>query len=112
MIKTSYSVNSTAYQKSIIVCKKPIVLLGFTVYNTGPAQFIQFFDDVAVPAEGSTPIIPMPIGADSLLGFYWGTEGRYFPHGLVMCNSSTDSIKTIGSDDCWFDVQLRAPLEK
>ena len=88
------------------------MLLGFTIYNSGPAQFIQLFDAIAVPAEGAIPKLPVPIAADSVFGMYWGEEGRYFPTGLVLCNSSTANIKTLGSADCWFDVQVRVPSEK
>ena len=111
-IRTSYSENSADFASSIIVSTNPIVLLGFTVYNSGPAQFIQLFDDTAVPANGEAPILPVPVEADSVFGMYWGEEGRYFPNGLVLCNSSTDSTKTLGSADCWFDVQVRVPSEK
>ena len=32
-------------------------------------------------------------------------NGREFESGLVICNSSTDATKTIGSADTFFDVQ-------
>lgn len=110
--RTSYSENSSVFSSSIIVCTNSIVLLGFTVYNSGPAQFIQMFDAVAVPANGTVPKLPMPVEADTLLGVYWGEEGRYFPNGLVLCNTSTADTLTLGSADCWFDVQVRVPSEK
>lgn len=110
--RTSYSEHSVAFSSSIIVSTNPIVLLGFTVYNSGAAQFIQLFDATSVPDEASVPELPVPIAADSVFGMYWGEEGRYFPNGLVLCNSSTADTKTIGAADCWFDVQVRAPLEK
>lgn len=111
-VRTSYSEYSTDFSSSIVVSTNPIVLLGFTVYNSGPAQFIQLFDATSVPSEASVPILPLPIAADSVYGTYWGEEGRYFPNGLVLCNSSTAQTKTIGTTDCWFDVQVRSPLEK
>lgn len=110
--RTSYSENSVDFSSSIIVSTNPVILLGFTVYNSGPAQFIQLFDSATVPADDAVPELPIPIAADSVVGMYWGEEGRYFPNGLVLCNSSTADVKTLGLTDCWFDVQVRAPLEK
>ncbi len=113
MLRTqSFSVHSSAYATHIIVAPHPIILLGFTIYNSGAAQFIQLHDATTLPADTSVPVLPLPIGAAGILPAWWGTEGRYFPHGLVICNSSTVVTKTIGAADCWFDVQVAVPVER
>lgn len=104
----SYSKHSLAFEDHIVVSSGPIILIGFTVYNSGVAQFIQLHDAASLPADTAIPVLPLPIAAADILPAYWGTEGRLFENGLVICNSSTDNTKTIGGDDCWFDVQVRA----
>ncbi len=103
---TAYSVHSSAYGDSIVI-PNPVVLLGFTVYNSGGAQFIQLHDAAAEPANGAVPIIPLPVAASAMMGSFYGSEGRYFANGLVICNSSTAPTKTSGAADCWFDVQVK-----
>jgi hypothetical protein len=89
-----------------IVLGGPIVVYGFTVYNTkSSAQYLNMFDADALPAEATTPVLSWPLAANSGVGFGWQPNGRLFGSGLVLCNSSTDATKTIGSADCLFDVQ-------
>ena len=80
---------------------------GFTVYNTkATAQFLNVFDASSLPADGAVPIFSWPLSANSGVGIYFGQPGRVFHRGVALCNSSTDSTKTIGSADCLFDVQF------
>ncbi len=102
----SYSISSTAYADSIVI-PNPVTLLGFTAYNSGGAQFIQLHDAAAEPANGAVPIIPLPVAASGIMGAFYGSEGRFFKNGLVICNSSTAPTKTSGAADCWFDIQVR-----
>ena len=86
-------------------------LYGFSGYsNKAAAQFIQVFDASAVPADGAVPVVILAVGAGAgaatgTFAAYWGSSGRWFDRGIVFCNSSTAATKTIGSADCWFDVQ-------
>lgn len=80
---------------------------GFTVYSTkASAQYVQMFDASGLPADTAVPILAFPVLANNFVGTYFGPMGRVFSRGLVLCNSSTDATKTIGSADCLFDVQL------
>jgi hypothetical protein len=83
-----------------------LLVYGFTVYNTkASAQFVNVFDASLLPADTAVPAFSFPINANTAVGFAFSPAGRTFTNGLVMCNSSTDATKTIGSADCFFDVQ-------
>jgi len=89
-----------------IVKAGPVVVYGFTVYNTkASAQYLNVFEADALPGDGSVPIFSWPLAANNGVGFSYMPNGCRFGAGLVLCNSSTDSAKTIGSADCLFDVQ-------
>lgn len=80
-------------------------LYGFTITNTkASAQFVQVFDAPAVPADGQVPVIAKSVPAGDAVGFSW-LPPRRFESGLIICNSSTQGSKTIGSADCLFDAQ-------
>lgn len=80
-------------------------LYGFTVSNTkGSAQFVLVFDAHDLPPEGAVPLIAKSVPASDAVGFSW-VPPRRFEAGLVLCNSSTQGSKTIGSADCLFDAQ-------
>ena len=92
--------------RSSIVIPGHIVVYGFTAYSTKNAsQFINVFDNSTLPADTAVPLFSWPLGASTGVGFGWQPQGREFTQGLVLCNSSTDATKTIGSADCFFDVQ-------
>ena len=81
-------------------------LFGVGVFsNKGSAQWIQIFDGVNLPADGAAPFFVATVAAASNLGLYWGSQGRWFDVGIVICNSTTAATKTIGAADCFFDVQ-------
>lgn len=97
---------TTAYAASLVAKAAPGVLYGLTGYNSSAStQFIQVHDAASLPAEASVPKIVFSVPASSSFSLnYW--PGRAFATGIVVCNSSTGPTKTIGSADCWFDVQV------
>ncbi len=100
--------NSTSivYETSRIVKTKPGTLYGFSGYNSKTStQFILVYDANALPAEGVVPVIVLAAAASSPFAFDLGVYGRVMKYGIVLSNSSTGPTKTIGSADCWFDVQ-------
>lgn len=98
---------SAARLLSSIVVPGRIVVYGFTVYNTkGSAQYLNVFDANTLPGDNAVPLFSWPLAANNGVGFSWAPNGRQFQGGLVLCNSSTDTLKTIGSADCFFDVQF------
>ncbi len=97
--------NSRAVANSLIVSQSPSLLCGFTVSSIA-AQFIQIYDASAVPAEATVPLIVFSVPATSVLPVAFVPYPRSFRNGIVICNSSTQHTKTIGSADCIFDVQF------
>lgn len=96
---------TNAKQASFIVPGN-LLVYGWTVYNTkASAQFLNVFNASALPADTAVPLFSWPLSANNGVGFSWAPNGRRFHAGLVLCNSSTDATKTIGSADCFFDVQ-------
>lgn len=100
------SVYSVALANSIIVKSGEGKLFGASIYsNNAAAQFILLFDSSTLPADGAVPVAAFTVGLKSNLGLYWGSVGRWFSRGCVLCNSSTAATKSIGSADTFFDVQ-------
>ena len=102
----TYNSSTAAYAASLVVSKSPAYLCGVTVYNSSAStQFIQLHDAASLPANGVAPKLFFEIQPSSsrLIEFL---RPREFDTGIVVCNSSTGPTKTIGSADCWFDVQI------
>lgn len=80
-------------------------LYGFTFTNTNAAaRFVQVFDAPSVPADGAVPLLAKSVAAGDAVGFSW-LPPRRFESGLVICNSTTQASKTIGTADSLFDAQ-------
>lgn len=99
------NVHSNALANSIFVKSGQGALVGFTIDNSkAGSQFIQVFDLTSLPADGAIPDCVFRVAATSTLPIQW-LPWRVFRVGCVICNSSTEATKTIGSADCFFDVQ-------
>jgi hypothetical protein len=93
-------------KRSSVVVDGFLCVYGFTVYNTkASTQFVNVFDAGALPADGAVPSFSLVVAANSPVAIAFSPNGRTFSNGLVLCNSSTDATKTLGSADCFFDVQ-------
>jgi hypothetical protein len=100
------SSTTLALAASLVVCAGACRLYGFSGDNSKAAQqFIQVFDAEKLPADGAVPVVVIRVAAATGFSAYWGSSGRWFDRGVVLCNSSTEATKTIGSADCWFDAQ-------
>ncbi len=97
--------NSYGEAASIIVCKRPALLCGFSASSVA-AQYIQVFDASALPANAAVPLLSFVVGATSTASVSFLPYPRSFRNGIVLCNSSTQNAKTIGSADTIFDVQF------
>ncbi len=96
--------NSRAVAASLVVKQNAGLCFGFTVSSVA-AQFILVFDASSLPAESTVPLLSFPVAATSTIANAW-IPPRGFRNGIVLCNSSTQHTKTIGSADCIFDVQF------
>jgi len=78
-----------------------------SVFSSNAAsQFVLMFDATTLPADGAVPIMAFPITASGNLGLYYGSLGRLFQRGLVLCTSSTSTTKTVNAtSDCLWDVE-------
>jgi hypothetical protein len=107
--QTVYTVPRNFYRAALqasVVIPGRLCVYGFIVYSAkATAQYLTVFDAGVLPADTAVPIWSWPLAANNGVGFSWTPQGREFREGLVLSNSSTDATKTIGSADCFFDVQ-------
>lgn len=98
---------STAYEASRVVKASAGRLFKIIGYNSkATAQFIQIFNSTTVPADTAVPVTVITAAGSSNFEITMSAGyGRYFSTGMAISNSSTGPTKTIGSADCWFDVQ-------
>jgi hypothetical protein len=100
-------VNSAAYEASHVLRTKAGVLMTLQGYNSGPAQFIQLFDSITVPANGVAPIWVQAVAATSNFTMQVPTTGMPFTTGLAVSNSTTGPTKTLGASDCYFTAVVK-----
>lgn len=80
---------------------------GLTAASTNAAsQYVLVFEGRTLPADGVAPLFFVPVAANATDGISWGTNGRIFRSGLILCTSSTNATKTLNTTgDTFFDVQ-------
>ncbi|MCP5246167.1 MAG: hypothetical protein H6937_09540 [Burkholderiales bacterium] len=102
------NVNSGGAADSMVIAATKAKLIRLTIFNAkASSQYIHIFDAASLPANGATPDYPpMYVGTKQTVIVEFNDFGRNFDNGIVVCNSSTEATKTIGSEDCWFDAQV------
>lgn len=108
--KTVTTYVSTALENSEAIRSGSTDVISVTVTNTGPAQYIQLFNQTSVPADTAVPdlMFAIPAGNGTPVTVEKTYQGVLFDTGLAISNSSTAATKTIGSADCWFEVDYEA----
>ena len=98
---------STALEASRVIKASAGVLYSLNGYSSKTTQqFILIHNATSLPADGAVPVMVITVPARSNFSIDTGKFGRFFSSGIVITNSSTAATKTIGSADCWFDVQF------
>jgi hypothetical protein len=96
--------NQGAAIASAVVKAKPGALYGWNLTNgNAAARWIQFFDSTTLPADTAVPLfsVALAIGGSSNITL---VTPRVFLKGIVVCNSSTATTKTIGTADSLVDL--------
>jgi len=96
---------TTAYAASLIARATPGKVHRVFGYNSGGAQFIQIHDAATLPADTGVPLVVIAVGATSNFDIDLRGLPLSCTAGIVISNSSTAPTKTIGSANCWINVQ-------
>jgi hypothetical protein len=97
--------HSTAAEASRVVKSTGGRLVQLIGYNGSASdQFIQVHNATSLPADTAVAYRSFKVIAGKNFSYDIVDPGLNLDTGIVVCNSSTQGTKTIGSADCWFYV--------
>lgn len=100
-MKVTFVKSTAAAAASLVVRGQGARLLALYVYNAkGSAQFIQVHNAASLPADNAIPVFSQTMATVANYSVVFPDGGLPCPSGIVICNSSTVAVKTIGSTDC------------
>jgi hypothetical protein len=72
-------------------------------------QYIQVHNSSGVPLNNAIPIYTVPVseGETIVISAEDFDRGYSMSSGIYICNSTTIEKKTLGADDCWFNVEYK-----
>jgi hypothetical protein len=95
------TIGNAALAASLVVSARPAKLCGIYGVNNGASQqYIQIHEAPALPADGATPRLSIPVGAGQFYSIEF--EAGMDLDAVTVCNSSTLATKTIGANNCAF----------
>lgn len=106
------TIHSVALESGRVISEGATVLNSLFVYNSGPDQFIQVYDQKLANDEDFTDldavnlVLIIPILADTTAAPGADIVGLRFERGCIVVNSTTDITYTAGSADCWFTASI------
>lgn len=99
--------HSNALASSRVVLAGTGYLVSLYVTNTNAAaQYIHVHDARELPSNGAVPEVVLTALASSDKFLAYALPGRFFRHGITICNSSTAATTTLGSADIFVDAQF------
>jgi len=104
--QTLTNTTTVAFANNLLIKVSAGTLFTLTGYSSKTTdQFIQVHDSATLPGDTAIPRVIFRVPSNSNFSLDFGTYGRSFVNGIVVCNSSTPTTKAIGAADCWFDAQ-------
>lgn len=88
---------------NLLIVDQEAKVFSISGFNSGPDQFLQWFEGSSEPADGTAPVGQLPIYSGANFGKEW-TMGRPFPAGCVVVVSTTSMVKTKGDANCLLDI--------
>ena len=82
-------------------------LLGFHVFNSGAAAYVQIFDSAASVANGTVPLRNYPVGASTALDvqIQQGQFVRGFTNGILIAGSTVATSYASTASNFLIDIQ-------
>jgi len=97
--------STTALAASLVAKGSAGTLYGVSgINNSASAQYIQVHNTSSLPADTAVPVVVIKVDAGE--NFFYAPESPVtMSTGITISNSSTLATKTIGSADCWIQVE-------